>query len=204
MSLIVIEGPDGAGKSTLAKALASSLRAEGRAVSLTSEPWDRATLDHARGLSPRAAHAQFIADRARHIERVILPALARDEVVVCDRYALSGVVYALAQEPELGVRSAWLREGVDPGPDPSLTAIPRPDLTLICDAPDEVLDERLGRRAGDALDADRDLQRKVRALYRDAWKWRPLCWRHQGITTEYPQPLALAGALAVVREVLRG
>lgn len=202
MTFIVLEGPDGSAKTTLAKALATTLRADGREVMLTSEPWDRAVIDHARGLTPRAAHMQFIADRARHIERVILPALAQGVTVVCDRYALTGVVYALAQEPGLGVRTAWLREGVDPGDDGALTVIPRPDLVLVCDAPDEVLDERLSKNTMNYIDADRDLQRSVRGFYRDADRFQPITWRVRHVSTLFVREASLFAAMYWVREVL--
>lgn len=202
VTFIVLEGADGSGKTSLAKALASALRAEGREVTLTSEPWDRATLDHARGLSPRAAHLQFIADRARHVERVILPALARGEVVVCDRYALSGVVYALAADPELGARSAWRREGVDWRTGES--ALPRPDLTLVCDAGDKVLNGRIaGRASASEIDTDLALQARVRDLYHSSmWRIQPTDWRCRAVETSSTPEWSLEQALGFVREVL--
>lgn len=203
MTFIVLEGPDGSAKTTLAKALAAALRAEGREVTLTSEPWDRATIDHARGLTPHGAHVQFAADRARHVARVIRPALAQGVTVVCDRYALSGVVYAMASNPAGSLLAMWSVEGVNPGTDSSFDAIPRPDVTLVCEASDAVLDARLGVRVdGDEIDANRSLQLRVRELYRDNWTLRPLTWRHVTVSTEGAPERALIEALACARRVL--
>lgn len=101
-TFIVFEGGDGVGKSTQAKLLARWLTAQGLGVLLTFEPGDthagammrRIVLDPATGeMSPRAEALLYAADKAQHVDQVILPALARGEVVVCDRYVDSMLAY---------------------------------------------------------------------------------------------------------------
>lgn len=99
---IVLEGPDGAGKSVQAARLAERLRARGHHVTLTREPGGtrlgeqvRAILldpsDIARG--PIADALLFAAARSQHVSEVIRPALERGDAVVCDRYVASSMAY---------------------------------------------------------------------------------------------------------------
>jgi dTMP kinase len=99
---IALEGGEGAGKSTQARRLESWLRAEGYDVLLTHEPGDteigqqlrRIVLDPATGaMSDRTETLLYAADKAEHVERVVLPALARGAVVVTDRYVDSTLAY---------------------------------------------------------------------------------------------------------------
>ena len=99
---IVFEGPEGSGKSTQAKLLAASLRNNDRRVVLTREPGGtqlgerlRAMLLDPRidAISPLAEALLYTAARAEHVERVIRPALAAGETVVCDRYFDSTMAY---------------------------------------------------------------------------------------------------------------
>lgn len=101
-TFIVFEGGDGVGKSTQAKLLADWLAGQGRRVLLTFEPGDthagammrRIVLDPATGeMSPRAEALLYAADKAQHVDQVILPALGRGEIVVCDRYVDSMLAY---------------------------------------------------------------------------------------------------------------
>jgi dTMP kinase len=98
---ISLEGPDGAGKTTQARLLKAALRRRGREVLLTREPGGspqakkiRNLLLSNRGhLSPRAELLLFMADRAQHCSEILLPALSRGVIVLCDRYLDSTLAY---------------------------------------------------------------------------------------------------------------
>jgi dTMP kinase len=99
---VCFEGGEGAGKSTQARALATSLEERGFHALLTFEPGDtavgkevrRIVLDPATGeLSDRTEVLLYAADKAEHVDTVVLPALARGEVVITDRYVDSLLAY---------------------------------------------------------------------------------------------------------------
>jgi len=99
---VCFEGGEGAGKSTQSRLLRESLEATGHAVVLTFEPGDtpvgrdirRIVLDPATGhLADRTEALLYAADKAEHVEKVVLPALARGDVVVTDRYVDSSLAY---------------------------------------------------------------------------------------------------------------
>ncbi|MCL7715879.1 dTMP kinase [Stenotrophomonas mori] len=97
--LIAIEGIDGAGKSTLARALAAALAQAGAEVVLgkepTNGPWGtqlRASAATGR-LSPQEEVDLLLRDRRQHVEEQVAPALARGAVVILDRYFPSMVAY---------------------------------------------------------------------------------------------------------------
>jgi len=144
--LLVIEGIDGAGKSTLARALAAWLRERGRTVVIDREPTDgphgRALRESAKTgrLSASAELELFVKDRREHVANVIAPALARGEVVILDRYYISNAAYQGAR-------------GLDPAriiADNEAFA-PVPDLVLLLDLDPARGHDRIGAR-GSALD----------------------------------------------------
>lgn len=98
---ITLEGTEGSGKSTQAKRLAEALRGDGFTVTLTREPGGSTeTLgirellaDNDSKLAFKAELLLFLADRAQHVVGLIRPALARGEVVICDRYSDSTLAY---------------------------------------------------------------------------------------------------------------
>ena len=99
---VCFEGGEGAGKSTQARALATTLEERGLHTLLTFEPGDtpvgkevrRIVLDPATGeLSDRTEVLLYAADKAEHVDTVVLPALARGEVVITDRYVDSTLAY---------------------------------------------------------------------------------------------------------------
>ena len=102
---VTVEGVEGAGKSSQVARLAAELRAGGRTVVVAREPGGtpageqvrRILLDAdphgASGLHPRTEALLFAAARAQLVEEVIRPALARGEVVLCDRYVHSSLAY---------------------------------------------------------------------------------------------------------------
>lgn len=144
---ICLEGGDGAGKSTQSKLLCEWLKSLGHSVLLTREPGGTRAgqqmreilLDPATGeLSPRAEALLYAADKAQHVDHVIMPALERGEVVVTDRYVDSTLAYQGAgraiPEEELAAIARWA------------TCDLRPHLTVLLDQePDHGLDRFTGR-----------------------------------------------------------
>ncbi|HEY0416643.1 MAG TPA: dTMP kinase [Gaiellaceae bacterium] len=97
---VTFEGVDWSGKSTQAELLAAWLREQGRAVTPSREPGGTAVAEgvrelvlHGDEMAPWAEAALYAAARADNVERVIRPALARGDDVVCDRYLDSSVAY---------------------------------------------------------------------------------------------------------------
>lgn len=99
---VCFEGGEGAGKSTQSRLLRDWLVERGATVLLTFEPGDtavgkelrRIVLDPATGeLSDRTEALLYAADKAEHVDHVVLPALARGEVVITDRYVDSTLAY---------------------------------------------------------------------------------------------------------------
>jgi dTMP kinase len=99
---VCFEGGEGTGKSTQARALAASLEQRGYLPLLTFEPGvtavgkelRRIVLDPATGeLSHRTEVLLYAADKAEHVDTVVLPALERGQVVITDRYVDSLLAY---------------------------------------------------------------------------------------------------------------
>jgi dTMP kinase len=99
---ITFEGPEGSGKTTQIGLLATGLAARGQSVVTTREPGGTRIGDAIRSvllnrehteMSPRAEALLFNAARAQIVDEVIQPALARNEVVLCDRYGDSTLAY---------------------------------------------------------------------------------------------------------------
>ena len=96
---ISFEGIDGAGKSTHIEAIADWFRAKGRAVTLTREPGGTPLAEKLRELllheamDPLSEALLMFAARREHLKQVILPALARGEVVLCDRFTDATFAY---------------------------------------------------------------------------------------------------------------
>lgn len=99
--LITLEGGEGAGKTTLMRALQEKLQEKGRAVIVTREPGGtplgdevrRWLLDSKEPIDDRAELLLFLAARADHVCRVIEPALRRGDIVLCDRFTHSTLAY---------------------------------------------------------------------------------------------------------------
>src|SRR5690349_8816977 len=99
---ITFEGLDGCGKTTQLARLVEALSARGLDVLATREPGGSAVGERIRsilldsrtaGLSSHAELALMFADRAQHVEEVILPALKMGKLVLCDRYSDSTEAY---------------------------------------------------------------------------------------------------------------
>lgn len=96
---ITFEGTEGAGKSTLIKALKVALEADGIEVIATREPGGVPVAEKIRGIilademSPWTELFLYEAARAEHLYSVIRPALDRGAWVICDRFTDSTLAY---------------------------------------------------------------------------------------------------------------
>ncbi|WP_297513865.1 dTMP kinase [Thermococcus sp.] len=166
---IVLEGIDGAGKSTQAKLLKLWLEERGYEVVLTKEPTDtpfgklirklvltggrEGIIDGAK-ISHEAEALLFAADRAEHVDKLIKPALESGKVVISDRYFYSSLAYQWAR----GLDLEWLI-------DLNRFAI-RPDLVLLLDLPVKESMKRIRTRSiKTEFDKIVELQKKVRENY---------------------------------------
>lgn len=180
---VTLEGPEGAGKSSVLREIASRLESEGRSVLATREPGSgevgtaiRKVLLEGGTLDPKCELFLFLADRAQHVAAVVRPALAQGKIVLCDRHADSTVVY----------------QGVGRGLDPQLlrdwnrfaTDGLRPDATILLD-----VDPEIGlSRVTEANRLDREpleFHQRIRAAFLDEARREPERW----IVVDASQPL---------------
>jgi len=144
---IVLEGPDGSGKSTQTRLLVEHLTSRGHSVLQTREPGGTPAAEAIRtlvlnpafdGLDDRTEALLFAAARAEHVAQVIRPALQRGEIVVCDRYIDSSIAY----------QGVGRRLGIERIRELSMWATGDlvPDLTLVLDLDAAKGMERVGER----------------------------------------------------------
>ncbi|MFM9197445.1 MAG: dTMP kinase [Planctomycetia bacterium] len=143
---IVLEGIDGAGKSSQIEPLVAWLRGRGQGVTTCRDPGATPTGDAVRAilldrhdlhLAPTAEMLLYMAARAQLVAEVIRPSLARGEWVVSDRYLLANVVY----QGHAG--------GIDPETIRQVGAVAtggvEPDLVLLLDVDLETAARRIAR-----------------------------------------------------------
>ena len=157
---ISFEGIDGAGKSTHVDALAAALRARGRNVVLTREPGGTPLAEKLRALAlnepmdPLTEALLMFAARRDHLVQVIEPALARGDVVLCDRFTDATFAYQGAGRGfDLAVLAALERwvQAVAALPAPALR---QPDVTVWFDLDPAVAAQRLaGARVPDKFES---------------------------------------------------
>ena len=137
-AFIVFEGLDGSGISTQAERLELYLRKHGRRTLLTTEPTNgliggmiKEALKQDWKTSFKSLQLLFCADRAKHLEDEIEPAIRDGRIVVCDRYLFSTLAYGFAA----GVDTHWLFN--------VNRAFRMPDLTLFLDMSPDVSMKRI-------------------------------------------------------------
>ena len=144
--LIVFEGVDGTGKSTQVKLLAHALEKKGLTVHQSFEPTNgtygallRSSATRPEGRYTLEEEVElFLKDRKEHVETLISPALAKDEIVILDRYYFSTMAYQGA----IGADITKIRSTNE-------EFAPKPDLVLLLTVPIEVSLDRIGLRDGE-------------------------------------------------------
>jgi len=171
---ITLEGGEGAGKSTLARALSERLIAAGLKARTTREPGGSPKAEairemilagQVRDYGPFAEALMFSAARIDHIDSLIRPALERGEWVICDRFIDSTRVYQ-------GVLGQLDRVVLAELEAVTISGL-MPELTLILDLDPEIGLARAARRRrpGEAIDRFEGetlaFHRNLRQAYRD-------------------------------------
>lgn len=157
---ISFEGIDGAGKSTHIDGLAQAFRAQGRVVTLSREPGGTPLAEKLRvmvlndEMDAMTEALLVFAARRDHLQRLIEPALARGEVVLCDRFTDATFAYQGGGRgfdlQMLSILEQWVQTVRGAGSD----FIRQPDLTVWFDLPAEIAAQRLaGARTPDKFEA---------------------------------------------------
>ena len=143
---ITFEGADGSGKTTQLARVAAWCREQGYQVTLTREPGGTPTAERIRSLvlepgltiDTKTEALLYLAARAEHVAQVIKPALEAGQIVLCDRFADSTLVYQ-GLTRGLGLETmtqlnAFAAGGI------------KPQLTFVLDGAPELLAERRAKR----------------------------------------------------------
>jgi dTMP kinase len=135
---VSVDGPSGAGKTTIVRHLAQMLAAAGEQVHVTAEPSSGPIGSLATALTEtvtgHALACLYAADRYHHVETEIKPRLGAGQIVISDRYIASGLVVQRF-------------DGVDPTFLWQLNEeAPLPDIAVILEADPDVIAERLMER----------------------------------------------------------
>ena len=187
--LIVLEGLDGAGKSTQIKRLTSYFEEQGAACAYLHFPrfdapvygeliarFLRGEFGSASEVDPYLVALIYAGDRA-DAARMIRGWLDEGKVVILDRYVYSNIGYQCAKLPAGEERERLMRWILDL--EYNYHAIPRPDLSIFLDVPVSFTERRLTeQREGDDRDylkgatdiheASLQLQQRVREVYLEA------------------------------------
>ena len=179
---VTFEGLDGSGKSTQLRKLAHWLEQRGQAVTATRQPGGTPVGDRIRallldsrtaGLAARTELGLMLSDRAQSIAEVILPALDRGEIVLCDRFTDSTEAYQgggrqLGSEVVLKLHADLCGNLM-----PDLTFLLLPDFTRSL----ERARRRNARKSGDGADENR-FEREDELFYRRVYdKYREIAAR---------------------------
>ena len=170
---IVLEGPDGSGKSTMAKMIAQYYQDAGREIVFTREPGGTKISEQIRDIildnnNTEMAYMTeallYAASRAQLVSEFIKPNLEKGKVVISERYVYSSIVYqGIARN--LGIQRVkeindFAIDGLEP------------DLVLFFDInPEKALDRKLSTGNGDRLENEKlDFHKKVYEGYKEISK----------------------------------
>jgi dTMP kinase len=199
---ISFEGIDGAGKSSHLPTVADAFRAQGRSVAVTREPGGTPLAEKLRllvlndSMDALTEALLMFAARRDHLLQVIEPALARGEVVLCDRFTDATFAYqGSGRGFDLKVL-AELERWVQRTP---AQALRQPDLTLLFDLDPRIAAERLaGARVPDKFESQPvEFFARVAAGYHLRQQQDPS--RFARIDADQPRAAVWAEVLAAMR-----
>lgn len=199
---ITFEGIDGAGKSTHIESVRALLAARGKTIVMTREPGGTELGEAIRGLflgrtmSPASEALLVFAARREHLERVVWPALERDDWVLCDRFTDATFAYQGGGR-EMGFdRIQALADWVHPGFGP--------DLTLLFDLPPDAAHDRVAHRG--QLDRIESEVSDFHVRVRDAYLLRAAAEpeRVKVLSSDQSKETVRARVLACVMQLLGG
>lgn len=167
---ITLEGPEGAGKTTIIERMARDLAADGIEALTTREPGGIEIAEKIRTIildkrhtmmDPRTEALLYAAARRQHLMEKVLPALQTGKIVLCDRFIDSSLAYQ-GYARGLGINEVLaINEFAIQGA--------MPDLTLYFDIEPEIGLKRIAQHAGrevNRLDLEKvDFHHKVREGY---------------------------------------
>ena len=199
---LTLEGIDGAGKSSHLDALEALFRAQGREVVRTREPGGTPLAETLRGLilekpmDPLTESLLVFASRREHVLQVIEPALARGDVVLCDRFTDATFAYQGAgrgfDEAVLSTLERWVQA------EAGRATLLQPHITLWFDLAPEIAAERLaGARVPDKFEAQPvEFFRRVARGYAD----RAVAARFARIDANQPREQVWQQIVSTLRE----
>jgi len=199
---VVLDGPDGSGKTTVVRRLAEEFRGNGCGVTICKDPGgttigDRirsVILDHdLTGMAASCETLLFMASRAQLVAEVVRPALARGDIVLCDRFVSATCAYQVAAGYDFDAIIALARYAI---------GTTWPDLTLILDVPCEVGFARVRQRAQQQAGA------RPGAAALDSMESRPRAFHETvrqhflGLPSHYPAPVVLVNAVPPLERIV--
>ena len=162
---ITFEGADGCGKTTQQMLAADYLESKGYEVLITREPGAKGLgedirkilLDYKGPVSERCESLLFLADRAQHVDNMILPAIENGQIVLCDRYTDSTVAYQGYGRQQTLERIKKLNDFA--------TNLLKPDLTFVFDIDVETSMQRVGKEKDRMESEGKEFHNRVRNGY---------------------------------------
>ena len=222
---LVLDGPDGGGKTTVGRLLAKRLTDAGLSVVQCRDPGGTKVGDRIRSvlldfdlasMDIRCETFLFMASRAQLVAEVIRPALAEGKLVLCDRFISATCAYQGAAGYDVEAILSLGRHAV---------GTTWPAMTFVLDVPPDVGLERIHRRPDAGVSADPSPQRSsaygglvlpapqvdapiTPAKHLDAMERRPRKFHNQvranflALPGRYPAPVEIVDASAPVEQVL--
>lgn len=187
-TFVTLEGPEGAGKTTQLKLLSKLLESLGHKHIVTRDPGGtalgkqirRILLNPETTVEPVTELLLYEADRAQHVQEIIIPALKQGSIVLCDRYTDSTLAY---QGYGRGLSLALINQLNE-----IATGGLKPSLTILFDIASEEGLARLHPSGHDRLEREAiEFHQKVRQGYLQLASQEP----HRWLTLDASRPFSL-------------